>query len=271
MDESGFKCVTKCKKIRKNYKLSDMLKVFSNVEELNHFAAERFAEIGRDAIEKRDRFIVALAGGSTPKALYRLLSSEKYKDKVDWSSVFFFFGDERNVLPDDSESNFRMANENLFEPLEIYEQNIFRWETEFEDAAVIANDYETKIIDFFDLRENELPKFDLILLGMGDDGHTASLFPFTGALNETARIAVENKVEKLNTNRLTLTFPAINNAENVFFLVKGADKNETLKQVLEGDFEPLKFPSQNVQPTSGNLLWLVDSEAAELLENRRIE
>lgn len=244
-----------------------MLKVFQTIEELNDFAAERFFEIGSAAIEKRGQFTVALAGGSTPKALYQLLASDKFKNKIDWTSVFFFFGDERKVLPGDKESNFRMANENLFEPLEIFPQNVFRWETEFEDAAAIANDYETKIIDFFDLRDGEFPKFDLILLGMGDDGHTASLFPFTGALNETTRIAVENKVEKLNTTRLTFTFPTINNAENVFFLVKGADKSETLKQVLEGDFEPLKFPSQNVQPTSGNLLWLVDSDAAEFLEN----
>lgn len=243
------------------------LKIFQTIEELNNFAADKFIEIGNAAIERRNEFNVALAGGSTPKALYQLLASDKYKNKIEWSSVFFFFGDERNVLATDAESNFRMANENLFEPLEIFPQNIFRWETEFEDAAAIANDYETKIMDFFDLRENEFPKFDLILLGMGDDGHTASLFPFTDALNETARIAVENKVEKLETVRLTLTYTTINNAENVFFLVKGADKSETLKQVLEGDFEPLKFPSQNVQPVSGNLLWLVDSEAAELLEN----
>lgn len=244
------------------------LKVFSNIAELNDFAAERFVEIGNRAIEKSGQFTVALAGGSTPKALYQLLASENYKSKIDWSSAFFFFGDERNVLPDDAESNFRMANENLFEPLEIFPQNIFRWETEFEDAAAIANDYETKIIDFFDLRENDFPKFDLILLGMGDDGHTASLFPFTDALNENGRIAVENKVGKLETVRLTLTFPTINNSENVFFLVKGTDKSETLKQVLEGDFEPLKFPSQNVQPVGGNLFWLVDSEAAESLENQ---
>jgi 6-phosphogluconolactonase len=244
------------------------LKVFPNIEELNDFAAERFIEIGNQAIEKSGQFIVALAGGSTPKALYQLLASENYKSKIEWSSVFFFFGDERNVLPNDAESNFRMTSENLFEPLELFPQNIFRWETEFEDAAAIANDYETKIVDFFDLHENKFPKFDLILLGMGDDGHTASLFPFTDALNENARIAIENKVEKVETVRLTLTYPTINNAENVFFLVKGADKSETLKQVLEGDFEPLKFPSQNVQPTSGNLLWLVDSEAAKLLENK---
>lgn len=251
-----------------------MLKVFSNIEELNDFAAERFIEIGNAAIEKRGQFIVALAGGSTPKAFYQLLASDKFKNKIDWASVFFFFGDERHVPPDHKESNFRMANESLFEPLKISEENIFRWITEEKHAEIVADDYESRILDFFDKKDllsdefDEEPSFDLILLGMGDDGHTASLFPYTEALNETNRIAVENIVEKLNAIRLTLTFPVINNAENVIFLVKGADKAETLKQVLEGEFEPLKFPSQNVQPVSGNLFWLVDSEAAELLENR---
>lgn len=245
-----------------------MIKIFPNIEELNVFAAEKFVEIGVEAIEKSSQFTIALAGGSTPKSLYQLLASDEFENKLDWNSVFFFFGDERNVLPDDTESNFKMANENLFEPLKINAENIFRWETEFEDAETIAKDYETKILDFFDLRENEFSRFDLILLGMGDDGHTASLFPFTNALNETEKIAVENPVEKLNTTRLTLTFPAINNAENIIFLVKGADKSETLKRVLEGDFEPQKFPSQNVRPEKGNLFWLVDSSAAALLENK---
>lgn len=243
-----------------------MIKIFPNIEELNNFAAEKFVEIGASAIKNQNQFTVALAGGSTPKSFYQLLTSEKFRNDIDWNSVFFFFGDERNVLPDDAESNFRMAIENLFQPLKISPENIFRWETEFEDAETIAGDYETKIIDFFDLGENEFPKFDLILLGMGDDGHTASLFPMTKALAESEKIAVENQVEKLNTWRLTLTYPAINNAENVIFMVRGEDKAETLKQVLEGGFDPQKFPSQKIKPESGNLFWLVDSTAAEVLE-----
>ncbi len=242
-----------------------MIKIFPNIEELNNFAARKFVEIGGEAIETRNQFTVALAGGSTPKSLYQLLASDEFKNKIDWNSVFFFFGDERNVLPDDAESNFRMANENLFRPLKINAENIFRWETEFEDARTIAADYETKIIDFFDLNENEFPKFDLIFLGMGDDGHTASLFPGTKALAENEKIAVENQVEKLNARRLTLTYPAINNAKNIIFTVRGEDKAETLKAVLEGDFEPQKFPSQKVEPVSGNLFWLVDSAAGGFL------
>lgn len=244
------------------------LKIFPTVEELNRFAADKFIEIGNAAIEKRNEFTVALAGGSTPKSLYQLLAGENYKNEIDWNSVFFFFGDERNVLPDDAESNFRMANENLFEPLGINVENIFHWNTEFEVPDVIAKDYETKIIDFFDTAENEFPVFDLILLGMGDDGHTASLFPFTDALKENEKIVVENQVEKLAAWRYTFTFPAINNASNVMFLVKGEEKAGTLKNVLEGEFQPAKFPSQNVKPASGNLFWLADESAANFLSGK---
>lgn len=244
------------------------IKIFQTIEELNNFAAEKFIEIGMEAIEKRSEFTVALAGGSTPKSLYRLLASEKYKDKILWDSVFFFFGDERNVAADDAESNFQMANVNLFAPLEINEENIFHWNTEFEVAEVIAKDYETKIMDFFDTAENEFPVFDLILLGMGDDGHTASLFPFTEALNENEKIVTENFVEELDDWRFTFTFPTINNASNIIFLVKGEDKAATLKEVLEGDFQPQKLPSQNVKPQNGNLFWLVDENAAKFLSRK---
>lgn len=241
------------------------IKIFQTIEELNTFAAEKFIEIGNEAIEKRGQFTVALAGGSTPKALYQLLASDEFKNKINWKSVFFFFGDERNVLPDDEQSNFRMTNENLFMTLEFAEKKIFRWKTELENENEIAIDYENKLIDFFELDESSFPRFDLILLGMGDDGHTASLFPFTKALDEIEQIAVENFVEKLAAWRFTLTFPAINNAENIIFLVKGVEKAETLKYVLEGEFEPQKFPSQNVKPENGKLFWLIDQSAARLL------
>ncbi len=238
-----------------------MLKIFPNIEELNNFAAQKFVEIADKSKQFRKSVTVALAGGSTPKALYRLLASEKFRDKIDWSKVHFFFGDERNVLPDNAESNFRMANENLFEPLKINAANIFRWQTELENAEMTAFNYEIKVSSFF----CTVPRFDLVLLGMGADGHTASLFPFTDALRETERNAVENYVEKLQTTRLTLTFPVINNAKNIMFLVSGEDKAETLKAVLEGEFEPEKLPSQNVRPKDGKLFWLLDENVAKLL------
>lgn len=243
-----------------------MVKVFSNLKELNGFAAAKFVEIADDAIEKRGKFAVALAGGSTPKSLYQLLAGEDFKNKVDWRKVFFFFADERNVLPDVEESNFRMARENLFEPLTIQSENIFRWQTEREEAKEIAADYEQTIKEFFRLSENEFPRFDLVLLGMGGDGHTASLFPSSGALREIKKIAAANYVEKLNSHRLTFTYPAINNAANVIFLVGGAEKAETLAEVLQGEPQFEMFPSQNVKPEDGKLLWLLDEKAARFLK-----
>jgi len=237
------------------------IKFFDSLEELNTFAAGKIVEIADASIISRGIFTIALAGGSTPKSLYQLLAADEYKNKVEWSKVFFFFGDERNVLPDSDESNFKMAKENLFSPLSIAASNIERWETELEVPEKIAAGYASKLEMFF----RAAPRFDLILLGMGDDGHTASLFPFTEALRETERNAVANPVEKLKTTRLTLTFPVINNARNVVFLVKGADKAETLHTILEAEFEPEKYPAQAVKPVSGELLWLIDREAARFL------
>ena len=237
--------------------------IFPDSQSLNRAAAEKFVEIASGAIEKDKRFTVALAGGSTPKALYRLLATE---NRIDWSKVFFFFGDERNVLPDDAESNFRMARENLFSLLEISDEQIFRWQTELKNPEEIAGLYATDAARFFALPENEFPRFDLILLGMGADGHTASLFPYTDALNENKKIAVANYVEKFGNERLTLTFPVIDNAANVMFLVGGAEKAESLREVLQGEYQPEKFPAQKVKLNDGNLLWLIDSEAARLLQ-----
>lgn len=238
-----------------------MIKTFSNFEELNTFAAEKFVALAKDAIGRRERFTVALSGGSTPKKLYELLADEKFSGAIDWANVYFFFGDERNVLPDEDESNFLMANDALFQPLNIAADKVYRWHTEIEPPANIAADYAGHIKNFF----RGFPEFDLILLGMGGDGHTASLFPFTEALSEKEKIACANFVEKLDTTRLTLTFPVINNARNAIFLVKGADKSEVLRDVLEGDFQPEKFPSQAVKLTHGELLWLVDDAAAQHL------
>jgi 6-phosphogluconolactonase len=259
-----------------------MVKIFPTIEALNNFAAEKFVEMANAFIDSTSQnFKVALSGGSTPKALFRLLASKKFRDKVNWQQVYFFFGDERNVPLTDAESNFRMAKENLFEPLQISQFNIERWETEQNNPEKVAKTYEGRLRLGFSLagnadrlnsntsdteKVNWVPSFDLILLGMGADGHTASLFPFTEALHETERLAVANYVEKLNDWRFTLTFPVINNARNVIFLVAGEEKAETLRQVLEGDFEPDRFPSQNVNPENGELFWLLDKNVAKLLK-----
>lgn len=240
--------------------------IFQNFDELSRKAAEKFIEIGSRAIEARSRFTVALAGGSTPKRVYEMLSGEEFRVKIDWKRVFFFFGDERNALPDSEESNFRMAKETFFKPLGIDEKNIFRWQTELADPKQTAENYAADLESVFE----GFPAFDLTLLGMGGDGHTASLFPYTKALEETRKTATENHVEALGTMRFTMTFPVINNSRNVMFLIKGSDKAEVLKEVLEGEFQPEKLPSQSVQPGGGDLYWFLDEDAARLLDRRNI-
>jgi 6-phosphogluconolactonase len=232
--------------------------------ELNQIAAKKFIEIALMAIDKVGRFVFALSGGSTPRALYSLLS-DSFRDAVDWNKVFFFFGDERDVPPDSDESNFRMANESLLVPLNIAERNIFRWKTELNDPDGTVNNYERLLTEFFDLNGAEFPPFDLILLGMGPDGHTASLFPDTEALDETNETVTKNWVEKFNTWRFTFTFPTINNAKNVMFLAAGDEKADVLKEVIEGPTDCRRLPSQCINPSNGKLVWLVDSGAAKHL------
>ncbi|HEX8396530.1 MAG TPA: 6-phosphogluconolactonase [Pyrinomonadaceae bacterium] len=236
--------------------------ISENLQALSRAAAEMFVRIGNETIERNNRFTVALSGGSTPKLLFQILSRQEFRLQIDWTKTFFFFGDERHVEPNSAESNYRMARENLFKPLEIPPENVYRWRAEWQNAEEIALDYEKTLTDFF---KTELPRFDLILLGMGADGHTASLFPETSALIEMQKLAVANWVKKLDSFRLTLTFPLINNAANIIFLVGGAEKAEMLKTVLEGEFEPQKFPAQNVNPRGGNLFWLIEKDAARLL------
>ena len=231
---------------------------FESVEKLSIFAAEKFVDIAQDSIAKRGRFAVALSGGSTPKKLYSLLATVPFRSQIEWRKIQFFFGDERFVPKDSEESNFRMADEALFSKVEIPLENIHRFLTEKDNAKTIAEDMEKEIQEVFELNENEFPRFDLIFLGMGGDGHTASLFPGTEALKENKRIIIENYVPKFETFRLTFTFPTINNARNVIFLIAGQDKAETLREVLYGEFQPEKLPSQAVNPSDGELLFLTD-------------
>jgi 6-phosphogluconolactonase len=250
------------------------IEIVEDKEELNRRAAESFKDIADEAIARKGSFTTALAGGSTPRSVYELLASEPFKARVDWTRVYFFFGDERFVQPDSEESNYRMAREAILEPLGVPPENIFRWETECDDPAETASRYEKTIRRFFDLHksgENDhIPRFDLILLGMGPDGHTASLFPFSPALRENEKLAAANWVEKLDAFRVTLTFPVLNHAANVIFLVAGDEKAETLAAVLEGEFNPDRLPSQEVEPLDGRLVWLVDRAAARLLTEESI-
>lgn len=238
--------------------------IVEDLEELRRVAAVKFVDVANNAINEKGRFQVSLAGGSTPRSLYRLLASAEYREKIDWSKVFLFFGDERFVPPDHPDSNYRMAKENLFDLIDIPDANIFRWPTENVNAEQAGAEYERTLNDFFG--SDTFARFDLILLGMGADGHTASLFPNTAALNEEQRIAVANRVDRLDTTRLTLTFPVINNAANVVFLLAGEEKADTLRDILEGAPDPEKYPAQSIKP-AGKLIWIVEKKAASKLSD----
>ena len=219
-------------------------------------AAERVARAADEAIALAGRFSFVLAGGSTPKTLYELLASAPYRDRIDWPNVEIFFGDERTVPPDHKDSNYRMANEVMLSKVPIPESHVHRMRGEIEPEEA-AKEYGLLLKEKFG---DAGP--DLILLGMGDDGHTASLFPGTPAVREPKHRAFANPVPKLNTIRLTMTAPFINRAREIIITVTGANKALRLAEVLEGPRDPERLPVQIIQPQSGKLAWLVDSAAA---------
>ncbi|MWB95439.1 6-phosphogluconolactonase [Flavobacterium sp. GA093] len=235
--------------------------VYNTTEELNHDLADYVIEIAKTAIEKNNRFNFVLTGGNSPKVLYTLLATE-YKDKIDWNKVFFFFGDERNVPATDDNYNGLMAKKSFFDILQTPENQIFYVNTALtpEEAAV---DYKTRLDNHFDKKEIV---FDLILLGMGDDAHTASIFPNTTLVGNTEATVAAVFVEKLNTHRISLTAPLINKAENIAFLVFGDNKAEALQHVLRDEQKDFSnYPSQLINPVNGKLTWFTDEAAARLL------
>ncbi|RYG65404.1 6-phosphogluconolactonase [bacterium] len=221
--------------------------------------ATRLKEVAGEAIAARGRFSFALSGGSTPKALYELLASPQWVGDFDWTKIDILFGDERAVAPDDALSNFKMANEAL---LSHVPARVFRMEGEREDLEQAAADYETQV------RSLGGP-VDVVLLGLGDDGHTASLFPATPQLHATGLIAAAPVAPmQPHVRRLTFTYELINGAREVWFLAAGAGKADRLKEVLEGPEDIEKLPSQGVKPVNGELTWFIDEAAAQKLSTR---
>ena len=220
-----------------------MIRVYENSRELAGGAAEHLV-----ALARKDLFTVALSGGSTPKVLYQVLA-EEFREQVPWSNTHFFWSDERHVPPDHPDSNYRMAHEALLSRVPVPASNVHRVRSENPSAQEAADEYEKVIV----------PRLDLILLGLGTDGHTASIFPGSEVLHETKRLVAAPWVEKLNAYRITMTLPLLNKGASVLFLVSGAEKAEIVKEVLEG---PQKYPAQFVQPTNGELIWMLDRDAA---------
>jgi 6-phosphogluconolactonase len=240
------------------------VRIFDGASELMRAAADEIALAARRAVDERDRFTWALAGGSTPRTVYELLASDFYRERMPWSAIHFFWGDERHVPPDHPDSNFRMAREAMLDRVPVPAENVHRIPAEEPDAQRAAAAYESTLRSFFVLSSGDWPRFDLILLGLGKDGHTASLFPGGGAVRERERLVVAPWVEAQKTFRITLTAPVLNHARRAMFLVSGEEKAEALHAVLEGAREPERYPAQIVE---GNRLWMVDRAAARLLKN----
>lgn len=230
-------------------------------------AARRFYEAAEAAIgdPQRGRFLVALSGGSTPRALHQELVAH-YRDLIPWERVQVFWSDERCVPSDHPDSNYRMARETLLELVPLPAANIHRMPGERADYDAAAADYEQDIRQVFGLPPDVLLRFDLILLGMGPDGHTASLFPGTDALREQARLVAPNWVPKLNAHRMTFTYPLLNSARHVLFLTAGAEKAEALRDVISGQCTIEERPASGVRTSEGEVVWLVDRAAASLLD-----
>ncbi|MFL5990824.1 MAG: 6-phosphogluconolactonase [Rubrobacteraceae bacterium] len=236
------------------------LLLYETPEELAEAAARDFATMTQEAMDERGRLAVALAGGSTPNATYEVLARD-YANELDWSRVHVFFGDERTVPPDHEDSNYRMAYETFLSHVPVGSVYRMRGELPPDEAAAA---YEEELRAFFG--QVDVPRFDLILCGLGEDGHTLSLFPETAALDVNDRWVVANPVLKLGTTRLTLTIPVLNASRAVTFLVAGESKAEALKEVLEGDADPRAYPAKLVRPESRDLTWMVDRAAARLLK-----
>jgi len=240
--------------------------IYPDKDTLSHAAAQHIVQIANESIVTHGRFTLALSGGSTPKTLYGLLGSEPHRSQIDWAQVEVFWSDERCVPPESEESNFHMAQEVLLNRVPLSPTQIHRMPADLPDRDAASRDYSLEIQKVFGT--NRVPSFDLLQLGMGPEGHTASLFPHQPSLHEQERLVMPVTVPKPPPPRLTFTPPLLNAASHVLFLVTGADKADAIQAVLEGPYQPDEYPAQIVRPTKGEVTWMLDTSAAEKLRQR---
>lgn len=233
--------------------------ISKNSDELSEKFAEWLVDYVAEVLKKQDRFTIALSGGSTPKKLYQLLASEKYKNKIDWSKLHFFWGDERFVPFDDERNNAKMAYEELLDHVPVDKKNIHVMETVGPEPEESAIEYEKLLHDYFD---NKASTFDLVILGLGNDAHTLSLFPGYEVVAETKKWVSALYLKEQQMYRITLTAAVVNKAARVAFLVSGGDKAAALYHVLASEHEPYLYPSQAIQPFNGELYWFYDEAAS---------
>jgi 6-phosphogluconolactonase len=245
------------------------VRTFKDIDSLSRAAADIFVTAASEAVGARGRFLAALSGGATPSRLYGLLAEEPYRSRVEWSRTFVFWGDERSVPPEDEGSNYYQANEILLKHVPIPSENVLRIKGELGPAEA-AGDY-ARVLKRFSAPGLDWPRFDLVLLGMGADGHTASLFPGSQVDIPTPALAVSADYQGRPAQRVTLTPPVFNSARTVLFLVTGADKAKTLSRVLNNVTIPERYPAQHIRPQEGKLIWLVDEPAASNLDNPLVE
>ena len=234
-------------------------------ERLCEALAEKILSLSEKAIKKNDRFVIALAGGSTPKGLYRRMSEAPFHDQFNWQKTHFFWGDERWTPIDDISNNYRMVAEALLARIDIPPENIHPIVTTKENPETMAVHYEEELRSFFRLKRSDLPMFDLVLLGVGQDGHTASLFSGTLAIEERERLVVATSHEDVEEPRVTLTLPAINHAENIIFVVTGTEKAYIVREILQPMEDRPVLPAQMIWPDHGTLSWYLDQAAASYL------
>jgi len=236
-----------------------VIKVLKDEESVLRALADFIVSKSKEVIARQGKFSIALSGGSSPKKLFEILASDAYRKKVEWKKVFFFFGDERYVPLDHKDSNYRMAEKALFEPLDILQEQIFAVNTAL-PPALAAQDYEMRMLNHFG---DPACRFDLILLGLGDNSHTASLFPYTKVLHEKKALIKEIFVDEVNMYRITFTAPLINAAHVVAFLVYGESKAAAVHHVLEDPTDIEIYPAQLISPVDGELYWFMDEAAAD--------
>jgi 6-phosphogluconolactonase len=245
-----------------------LIEIFPSPADMNQEAANLFTARAAEAASAQGRFTAALSGGKTPAALYGLLAKTPFASQIPWARVHLFWGDERCVPPDHGDSNYRTVRELLLENVPIPPANVHRMPGEMVPEEAAAR-YEEELREFFAPHGGGFPVFDLILLGIGEDGHTASLFPGTRALRESARWVLGHYVDPRKGWRITLTPPVINAARKVVFIVAGAGKASVLRDILEGPFRPDTLPAQMVRPSGGDMMWMLDREAAAQLKGER--
>ena len=238
--------------------------IFQDIDKLSKSAADYIVRVAHEAVARHGTFTVALSGGSTPRKLYGILGSEPYRSQIDWNKIEIFWCDERSVPPTDAESNYHLADEILFSKVTIAPEHIHRMPADAPDGDAASLAYAQEIRQV--LVTSGVPDFDLIQLGMGPEAHTASLFPHQASLQERERLVLPVSVPKPPPHRLTFTIPVLNAAHHILFLLTGAEKDKALAEVLEGKENGEEYPAQNVHPAQGEVTWMIDTKAAQLLK-----